>query len=339
MKNITFNGSYFESKYNIHVASYYKKNRRSYERKVLYPLKNLFFKFLVHCIIKKNNVQKKYKIVLCAIFKNEGRFLKEWIEYHYLIGVEHFYMYNNNSTDNYRDVLEPYIMKGIVTLKDWPQIPGQIPAYKNWYENYRKDCEWCSFLDLDEFICPKYDYDLHSWLEKYKKYPVIRIDWLMFGTSNLEQHNDDQLVIEQYTHCWNKPVNIGKVLYNCCFDIAHFNNTMHHALEVKWHSITIPPFNDTGNVCIDYCHEVHAHEESSIQINHYYSRAFNILNEKLTKGDSAYVVNKKKDAAPYINREMNCVRTDYTIQRYLLRLKLLIRVSSSLFLKTNWKHP
>lgn len=323
--NKTNNGSYFESKYNIHVTSYYDSTWRSYMRMILYPFKNYFFKVLVRIIRRSKDEQYKYKIVLCSIFKNEGRFLKEWIEYHHMIGVEHFFMYNNNSTDNYKDILSPYMENGIVTLIDWPQIPGQISAYKDWYDKYRKDCEWCSFLDLDEFLCPKYDYDLKAWLAKYKRYPVIRIDWLMFGTSALEKHNESKLVIEQYTHCWNKPVNIGKVLYNCRFDIAAFNNTMHHALQVKWHGLTIPPFNDTGNICVDYCHELHGHKVSTIQINHYYSRAYDILNEKLTKGDSAYIVKNKKDVLPYINREMNCIKTDYTIQRYLLRLKLKMK--------------
>lgn len=114
MRDITHNGSYFESQYNIHVASYYKKTWRSYRRMLTYPLKNVFYKMLVKWIIRKQPTSKKYKIVLCAIFKNEGRFLKEWIEYHRLIGVDHFFMYNNNSTDNYIEILSKYINEGIV---------------------------------------------------------------------------------------------------------------------------------------------------------------------------------------------------------------------------------
>ena len=53
--------------------------------------------------------QYKYDLAVCAIFKNEARFLKEWIEFYKLIGVEHFYLYNNFSNDNYQDVLQPYI--------------------------------------------------------------------------------------------------------------------------------------------------------------------------------------------------------------------------------------
>jgi len=38
----------------------------------------------------------KYRISLCLIFKNEAPFLKEWLDYHLSIGIDHFYLYNNN---------------------------------------------------------------------------------------------------------------------------------------------------------------------------------------------------------------------------------------------------
>ena len=40
--------------------------------------------------------EKKHKVSICAIFKDEEEFLKEWLEFHLLVGIEHFYMYNNN---------------------------------------------------------------------------------------------------------------------------------------------------------------------------------------------------------------------------------------------------
>ena len=60
--------------------------------------------------------ERQYKVSIGAIFKNEALYLKEWIEFHRIVGVEHFYLYNNNSDDNYREVLEPYIKRNIVTL-------------------------------------------------------------------------------------------------------------------------------------------------------------------------------------------------------------------------------
>ena len=67
-------------------------------------------------MIKCEQTEKKYKVSICAIFKNEAFYLKEWLEFNHLVGVEHFYMYNNKSEDRFEAVLEPYIKKGLVTL-------------------------------------------------------------------------------------------------------------------------------------------------------------------------------------------------------------------------------
>src|SRR5579864_7571033 len=86
----------------------------------------------------------KYNLSICAIFKNEAKYLKEWIEFHRLIGVDHFYLCNNNSTDNFKQLLRPYTSKGVITLIPWPDNWGylseenghlwtlgtQIPAYE-----------------------------------------------------------------------------------------------------------------------------------------------------------------------------------------------------------------
>ena len=49
---------------------------------------------------------------VCAIYKNEARYLAEWLEFHLLAGVEHFFLYNNDSTDDHREVLAPYLRAG-----------------------------------------------------------------------------------------------------------------------------------------------------------------------------------------------------------------------------------
>ena len=73
---------------------------------------NSLYKWYVKLFGNKDDRRLRYKTAICLIFKDEAPFLQEWIEYHHLIGIEHFYLYNNNSTDNYEEVLKPYIDKG-----------------------------------------------------------------------------------------------------------------------------------------------------------------------------------------------------------------------------------
>lgn len=39
-------------------------------------------------------------LIGCILFKNEARYLKEWLVYHQLAGFDHMYMYDHQSTDN-----------------------------------------------------------------------------------------------------------------------------------------------------------------------------------------------------------------------------------------------
>ena len=46
-----------------------------------------------------------------AIFKNEAHIMKEWIEHYLYHGIEHIYLINDFSTDNFLEILQPFIDK------------------------------------------------------------------------------------------------------------------------------------------------------------------------------------------------------------------------------------
>ena len=55
-----------------------------------------------------------YDLAVVAILKNEARYIKEWLDYHLLAGVDHFYLYDNASSDNYNEIIAPYVAAGVV---------------------------------------------------------------------------------------------------------------------------------------------------------------------------------------------------------------------------------
>lgn len=273
----------------------------------------------------------KYTISLCGIFKDEAAFLEEWIEYHLLVGVDHIYLYNNNSQDNYKDVLKKYIDQGIVSLIEWPILQGQILAYKHWHENFRNETQWVSFLDIDEFICPKYESSIKEWIQKYKKYPSVLMYWKMFGSSGLLEHDFDKLVIEQYHICWENLYHTGKILFNTDFYIGKFDLGVHHLTQAELYffnkKILIPPVNEFGyfvkwNI---YRGKYKEKENSTIQINHYWSKAWNIYKKKMEGTDCAYEINPKKKIEYYLAHEHKNIAADYTIYRFLIQLKLSLK--------------
>lgn len=143
-----------------------------------------------------------YKLSICAIFQDEAKYMKEWIEFHRMLGVEHFYLYNNNSTDNYLEVLKPYIKKNRVTLIDWPSDPSkdwtphQVDAYNHCIETYKNKTCWLAIIDLDEFIVPVKHDSLTALLKNYEGAGGLQIFWQFFGTSWIKSIPSDKTLVE-----------------------------------------------------------------------------------------------------------------------------------------------
>ena len=96
-----------------------------------------------------------YYLAILTCFKNEGHILKEWIEHYKFRGVDHIYMINDFSTDNYQDILKSYINDGYITLYNSQLVtnqPGRQPKlYERYFSNIIQESEWFFVLDLDEF--------------------------------------------------------------------------------------------------------------------------------------------------------------------------------------------
>ncbi len=146
----------------------------------------------------------KYYLTLVAIFQNEARFLKEWIEFYRMIGVEHFYLYNHLSTDDYMQVLEPYIKAGIVELEQVTEEPRNLSSWNDiqtsTYENAAKkvaeETEWLIIVDTDEFLFPVKEKNLANALKDYDEHPALSVNWQIFGSSSVEKIADNKLMTE-----------------------------------------------------------------------------------------------------------------------------------------------
>ena len=64
-----------------------------------------------------------HDLAVVAILKNEAPYLKEWLDYHLIAGVKHFYLYDNESPDNQAEVAKLYVAAGLV---DYIPAPGKV---------------------------------------------------------------------------------------------------------------------------------------------------------------------------------------------------------------------
>ena len=142
----------------------------------------LFNAFRLRREIRKNRKEPDHYLAVCVIAKNEGPYFKEWLDWHISKGVDRFYIYDNESTDETRDILAPYIEQGIVEYIPFPGYRRQLAAYDDCLRRHRFDTRWLAFIDMDEFIVPLKDETIPDFLHRFEDAPVVEINWLIYGS-------------------------------------------------------------------------------------------------------------------------------------------------------------
>lgn len=137
------------------------------------------------------------EVAVCAIFRNEGRYLAEWVAFHQLQGVSRFYLYDNGSTDNWRDELRPWLAAGDLVVTPWPEQPGQRPAYIDCLKRFGETARWIAFIDTDEFLFSPTTRPLPDVLRRFDTYPGVVANWRCYGLNGWEKAPEG-LVIENY---------------------------------------------------------------------------------------------------------------------------------------------
>ncbi len=135
---------------------------------------------------------------ICAIYRNEARYMPEWIEFHRLLGVERFFLFNNRSTDDHLEVLAPTwttAPSSGTTGRCSPVSEGvRAPASRS----TAHDSRWIAFIDLDEFLFSPTGRLLPDVLSDFEAYPGVVVNMINYGTSGHETPPAG-LAIENYT--------------------------------------------------------------------------------------------------------------------------------------------
>lgn len=144
-----------------------------------------------------------YDLAVVAIMKNEGPYVKEWLDYHLLAGVDHFYIYDNDSPDNQKEILQPYIDAGIVTYTFYPGQRRLLEAYNDAVKNFKFQCRYMAFVDGDEFIFPKSKPTITEVVDEIlagkQNVAGLSINWIMFGSNGLETADYSRGVLDRFT--------------------------------------------------------------------------------------------------------------------------------------------
>ncbi|XP_010498953.1 PREDICTED: glycosyltransferase family 92 protein At1g27200 [Camelina sativa] len=101
---------------------------------------------------EKSVVNNKHELCVCTMLWNQAPFLREWIMYHSWLGVERWFIYDNNSDDGIQDEIELLSLENYnVSRHVWPWIKTQEAGFSHCAVRAKEECNWVGFFDVDEF--------------------------------------------------------------------------------------------------------------------------------------------------------------------------------------------
>lgn len=228
--------------------------------------------------IKKNHQRPSHYLSIVAIAKNEGRYFKEWLDWHISRGVEKFYIYDNESTDNTYEILKDYIEKGIVDYTYFPGYRRQLAAYDDCLKKHRYDTRWLAVIDLDEFIVPLKHRSIPEYLRDLERHPVVEINWLCYGSSGETKIREGGMM-ERFRHHSFPEHSLNKHVKSIFNPRRVYGMTgCHEAARINGKAV-----DSNGNrVKVSWRDRQPVHDK--IKINHYAVRSYEEFIEKIGRG-------------------------------------------------------
>ncbi len=224
-------------------------------------------------------------LAVCTIQRNNGKYIREWIIYHSLVGVSKFYfLCHKPEEDNTSEIIAQLISEGydidyniINDGIDW--YPIQIGWYNETYKKHNHKHKWMAFIDGDEFLIPVKENNLPDVLKKYEDQPLqaLGVYWACYGSSG-RVFEDDKLITEsnkyrmEFNHRLqsnnhSRPNMHIKSIVKCGLDNVECYPGNMHIFNVDTKDELMRPFDlDPPYWFYDYDRDP---SHSEIRINHY----------------------------------------------------------------------
>ncbi len=219
-----------------------------------------------------------------AIVKGEDRFIEEWLVYHRLLGVNHFFLYDNDAKLPLRSLLRAY--ESFVTVIDWPADPTagwpgrnlQIKTYMHALARKAASHTWVTFLDPDEFIVLRKHDTLPIFLSSFDNVGSVRLNWHVFGHNGYYE-NPKGLVTAALTRRMAAPSPRTKAISRT-EAVASIDSAHCCRLKRGWRTA-----DANGRL---YSEALYPGKTDCAHINHYQCRSFIAWMGRVRRGDVSF---------------------------------------------------
>lgn len=235
-------------------------------------------------------------IAIPVCVRNEAAYIGEWVRFHRAVGVRHFIVYDNGSTDETCAILRRLLEPDALTIIPWAGqvhasrptqlIDGQVLAFAHAILNFGAHYRRMAFIDADEFLLPRKGTTLEEALAATGDFPNVSLPWHMFGTSGHKLKPPGPVVLN-YTMRSADPLARERhsTNYKCIVDPCEVVEvTVHQFKTREFGDLTV---NDAGyRTTRSGRKEPRFYSNEFLQLNHYYSKSEEEMKEKIARGSN-----------------------------------------------------
>jgi len=273
-------------------------------------------------------------LAVVAVVKDEADYLAEWIEFHAMLGVTAFYIYDNGSIDATAELLHNNGWSAAVTRVPWRSFDGfagtQRLAHCHALVNFGPAHRWMAFIDVDEFVYPRRGASLTATLELYSNQPAVSLPWFNFGPSG-HWEKPSGIVIENYIERAPLPPRADQyslIRYKTIVDPQEVTAAGVHHFKLQGHGYVL--INENGKIFPPFLkRDPKFMVSKELKLNHYFTRSHAELLVKLAKGRVSR--NGGKNPTAY-NRRLRqyalAIERDEEILRFVSEIKRRLALRS-----------
>ena len=144
---------------------------------------------------------KKVYLTLIAVVRDQEHYIKEWLAFHHIVGVERFVLILHKCGDLTENRIRelPFAEDIFVHhVIDESVVSVQLGVYHWAVQHYGHDSRWLLFLDSDEFMFGTVEDSLPALLEPYEHFGGLAVHLHHFGSNN-HVFRPPSLSIEAFT--------------------------------------------------------------------------------------------------------------------------------------------
>jgi len=134
------------------------------------------------------------KYIVCAIAKNEERYICEWIEHYFNLGFDKIIIGDNNDIGNnaLMDAIKDIERREDVVVID---IRGEKSFQNEFYSMFSEvgNYKWCAYFDIDEFLHLNAYNNVKDFLSKRENENYVSFNWVMYGPNGQSSIANGQL--------------------------------------------------------------------------------------------------------------------------------------------------